>query len=361
MTAKRCPVCRHSLLTPTQHHGQEIDVCHHCGGLWFEKDEMNSVLSAIDNGHDNVDFSGQLGKRLGLAERQCPDCRKSLQHYQLLEQYNLEVDVCHGCDGVWIDQDEIAAVQQSPRLRETLEKLNTQPNWKSWVFQFLSQMPVEYNIRPHRTPWVTWALIVINVLIYFSYAGSDNSMMAAITHFGSTPAELANGERWWTPLSATFLHGSLLHLAGNMYFLWLTGDNLEDALGHWRFLGLYLLCGLAAALAQTLIDPASVIPTIGASGAIAGLFGMYLLWFRKASITFMFFVYQKKLPPWVFFLIWVGINIFGMLTGGQGVAYMAHLGGFAAGLLLGWALLGWVRRRYPVLLALDHPKLMVAR
>lgn len=61
MTAKRCPVCRHSLLTPTQHHGQEIDVCHHCGGLWFEKDEMNSVLSAIDNGHDNVDFSGQLG------------------------------------------------------------------------------------------------------------------------------------------------------------------------------------------------------------------------------------------------------------------------------------------------------------
>ena len=361
MTDKRCPVCRHSLLTPTQHHGQEIDVCHHCGGLWFEKDEMNSVLSAIDNGHDNVDFSGQLGKRLGLAERQCPDCRKSLQHYQLLEQYDLEVDVCHGCDGVWIDQDEIAAVQQSPRLRETLEKLNTQTNWKSWVFQFLSQMPVEYNIRPHRTPWVTWALIVINVLIYFSYAGSDNSMMAAITHFGSTPAELANGEQWWTPLTATFLHGSLLHLAGNMYFLWLTGDNLEDALGHWRFLGLYLLCGLGAGFVRVLMNWNSDIPSVGASGAIAGLFGMYMLWFRHASLTFMIIVWQKKLSPFWYFGIWLGLNLLGMLGNEGGVDYWAHIGGFIIGIIIGLSMHRWVMAKNPLLPLLAQPQAQILR
>jgi len=233
-------------------------------------------------------------------------------------------------------------------------------NWKTWVFQFLTQMPVEYNIKPKRKPWMTWLLILVNTVIFLS--GFVSVDLAKELYSGvMVPNEISHGQHLVTLITSQFLHGGWMHLIGNMYFLWLTGDNLEDALGHWRFLLVYLLCGTAAALAQTSFMPNSPIPTLGASGAIAGLFGMYLLWFRKASITFMFFVYQKKLPPWGFFLIWIGFNILGMVTNSQGVAYMAHIGGFVTGLIIGWVLLGWVRARYPVLTVLEHPKLNIRR
>lgn len=361
MSHKRCPACRHTPLQITRHHDQEVDLCPRCGGLWFEKDELNQLLSAIDNGNDQVDFQGQLGKRLGISQRQCPDCRKSLEHYHLLEHHTLEVDVCHACEGVWIDHDEIETVQQSPRLQESLQRLNTQTNWKSWIFQFLSQMPVEYNIRPHRTPWVTWALIVINCLIYFSYASSDSLTMSMLTNYASTPADLAQGEHLWTPLTATFLHGSLMHLLGNMYFLWLTGDNLEDALGSLRFLLLYLLCGIGASLISVAMNWNSDIPSVGASGAIAGLFGMYVLWFRHASLSFMIVVWQLKLAAVWYFLIWLGLNLFGMLAGGGGVDYWAHIGGFIIGLLIGLGLRNWVMQRNPLLVMLAQPQVSLGR
>lgn len=361
MSNKRCPHCHNEILQAVDYHEQEIDLCQRCGGMWFEKDEMNAVLSAIDNGCDDADFSSQLGKRLGPSQHQCPDCRKQLQHYHLLEHYQLDIDVCHHCDGVWIDHNEIEAVRESPRLQQTLQKLNAKPGWKSWVFQFLSQMPVEYNIRPHRTPWVTWLLIAINVLIYFSYAGSEAATMSILNDYASKPADLARGEHWWTPLTATFLHGSLLHLAGNMYFLWLTGDNLEDTLGHWRYLGIYLLCGLGASLISVGMNWNSDIPSVGASGAIAGLFGMYMLWFRHASLTFMIVVWQLKLAAVWYFLIWLGINLLGMLGGEDGVDYWAHIGGFVVGIAIALLLQNWVTRRNPLLRLLSQPQATIIR
>ncbi|MED5525696.1 MAG: rhomboid family intramembrane serine protease [Pseudomonadota bacterium] len=357
---KNCPHCQTAKLQPTRYHGEEVDVCRQCGGLWFDKGELDQVLAAADDDYDKVEVESAPGYDLGKTTLKCPTCSELMVRNHLLPGYEVEVDRCPNGHGLWIDKDELEETHNASQLHSHLGQLNGKVNWKTWVFQFLTQMPVEYNIKPKRRPWMTWLLVLVNSLIFI--AGILSPELGELFYGGAmVPNEVSHGEHLSALISSQFLHGSWMHLIGNMYFLWLTGDNLEDALGHWRFLGLYLLCGLAAALAQTLIDPASVIPTIGASGAIAGLFGMYLLWFRKASITFMFFVYQKKLPPWVFFLIWVGINILGMATGGQGVAYMAHLGGFAAGLLLGWALLGWVRRRYPVLLVLDHPKLMVSR
>ena len=116
-----------------------------------------------------------------------------------------------------------------------------------------------------------------------------------------TPSDISEGNKVWTLLTCMFLHGSIMHLLGNMYFLYVVGDNLEDVLGHKRFLIWYLVCGLIASLSSYLVSPTSAIPSVGASGAIAGLFGMYLMWFRHASLTFMIIIYQKKLSAAWFF------------------------------------------------------------
>jgi len=149
---------------------------------------------------------------------------------------------------------------------------------------------------------------------------------------------------WITPLSSMFLHGGWFHLLGNMWFLWVFGNNIEDAMGHARFVVFYLVCGLIAATAQVLADPASAVPMVGASGAISGVMGAYLVLYprvRVHTLVFLgFFITRWTLPAYVMLLYWAVIQVVGSLpslAGGEaggGVAFMAHLGGFAAGVLL---------------------------
>jgi membrane associated rhomboid family serine protease len=146
-----------------------------------------------------------------------------------------------------------------------------------------------------------------------------------------------------------FLHGGWMHIIGNMWFLWVFGDNVEDSLGHWKFLLFYLLCGIAAGLSQAVLNPNSTAPTIGASGAIAGVMGAYLVKFPRSRITTLVFVFffltTFELPAIVVLGYWFVIQLFSgfgsvahsHLTAG-GVAWFAHIGGFLAGILLIWIL-----------------------
>ena len=140
-------------------------------------------------------------------------------------------------------------------------------------------------------------------------------------------------------------------------------DNLEDALGPWKFLTVYLFCGVIAALTELLacylVDRDLLM--VGASGAVAGLFGMYLLWFRHASLTFMFIVWQKKLNPAWYFAIWAAMNIIGLLSEDLSVAYWAHLGGLVAGLAVGLALKQKVMAKNPMLQLLQRPEAKILR
>jgi membrane associated rhomboid family serine protease len=146
-----------------------------------------------------------------------------------------------------------------------------------------------------------------------------------------------------------FLHAGFMHIAGNMLFLWIFGDNLEDQMGHVGFLIFYLATGLAAGAAQIAADPASMIPTVGASGAIAGVMGGYLLLFPRARVDVLLilvvFFRVFSIPAWIMLILWFGLQVFGGLgtpEAGGGVAYWAHVGGFVAGLLL--TLPVWLRR-----------------
>lgn len=357
----QCPGCSSTQMKVYDFHGEEVDSCQKCGGIWFENGELNRALSAADNGDDNVRVEETLGQHIGSAKRECVHCDCTLEHYHLMDGYQIEVDVCHTCSGVWIDEHERAKVVQSPQVKALLAKLDAKISAKTWLFQFLSQMPVEFNIKPKRQPVITYLLLALNICIFAAYGFDLNMADRAFDGFAMRASDIVSGTHTWTLLSHMFMHGDLMHLAGNMYFLYVVGDNLEDSLGRLRFLGLYLVCGFAAAAAQIAADPTSGIYMVGASGAIAGLFGMYLLWFRHASLTFMFVVYQKKLSPMAFFAIWLAFNILGLMMAGEGVAYWAHIGGFVAGLIIGVMLKGKVMASNPILAMMNEPEVKVAR
>lgn len=212
-----------------------------------------------------------------------------------------------------------------------------------------------FPIRDHnpsgRTPYVTIALIAVNVLIFLWYflTMSEYQIGEFFWNWGLIPARFLSGDGVQTIVTSMFLHAGWLHLIGNMLFLWIYGDNLEEQMGQLGFLAFYLAAGLAAALAQVLPDPGSIIPMVGASGAIAGVMGGYLLLFPRAKVDvlFIFVIFFRifAIPAWIVLGIWFGLQIFsGLNTPSEsgGVAYWAHAGGFIAGLVL--TLPVWLRR-----------------
>lgn len=213
-----------------------------------------------------------------------------------------------------------------------------------------------FPIRDHnpseRTPVVTYAIIALNVFVWLyqlSIQSNDTAMAEFLYRWALFPAAVTEGHDYRGLLSHMFLHAGFLHLAGNMLFLWIFGDNLEDQMGHLGFLIFYLASGLVAALAQIAPDPASTIPMVGASGAIAGVMGGYLLLFPRARVDilliFIIFFRVFTIPAFIVLGLWFALQIFGGLgtpTEEGGVAYWAHAGGFVAGIVL--TLPAWARR-----------------
>lgn len=199
-------------------------------------------------------------------------------------------------------------------------------------------------------PVVTYALIAINVLVFLLELQNGDNF---IQQWAFIPARFAadpSGDAV-TILSAMFMHGGWMHLGGNMLYLWIFGDNVEDRLGHVRFLLFYLVAGLAATFAQYSVNAASTVPNVGASGAIAGVLGAYLLMFPKARVDVLFGRQIVAMPAFLVLGFWIVLQLVSGVgsiadtaqTEQGGVAYMAHVGGFIAGLALA-VFLGGLRR-----------------
>jgi membrane associated rhomboid family serine protease len=213
-----------------------------------------------------------------------------------------------------------------------------------------------------RFPYVTYLLIAANIVVYILFQGAGYN--DAFTYaFSVVPREITTGVDlaapliirdsfgnraviplqptpipvWGTILTSMFMHGGLMHIFGNLLYLWIFGDNLEDRLGHFRFAVFYLVCGTFAALAQVFTDQNSIIPMLGASGAISGVLGGYILLFPRRSVTAIIFFTVIQIPAFIALGIWIGLQLFqGYFSSAEagGVAYMAHIGGFVAGFLL---------------------------
>lgn len=213
--------------------------------------------------------------------------------------------------------------------------------------------PIKDENPTFRTPVLTIALIVICSVIFMMQAAAGSAGgQEIVLRFGLIPSVLLGENRLppelalnipaFTLVSSMFLHGGWMHLIGNMWFLWIFGNNIEDVLGHGRFMVFYILAGLGAALAQILADPGSVIPMVGASGAISGILGAYILLFPHARIlTFVFlgfFITTMHIRAVWFLGIWFAMQALNAAAtsgdGGGGVAWWAHIGGFVAGVIL---------------------------
>lgn len=217
-------------------------------------------------------------------------------------------------------------------------------------------VPLHDNNPTRTTPYITFGLIGANIFIFlFQIMLPPPALEQFIRTWGVVPLALSaslQGELsnlvWITLITSQFLHGGLLHIAGNMLYLWVFGNNIEDRMGHIRFLLFYLVCGVLAALSQWFFDQTSPIPLVGASGAIAGIMGAYILRFPKAQILTLlpifFYITTIRIPAYLFLGFWFvqqalySVASLGVETGGGGVAYWAHAGGFVFGALLGPAL-----------------------
>src|SRR5229473_779089 len=215
------------------------------------------------------------------------------------------------------------------------------------------------------TPLVTVGIIALNVLtwVFLQGLGAPGPLAQSVCHLGLTPGELLGTVRagvrvplgdeffcvigarphYATVLTSMFMHGGWLHLLGNMWFLWIFGNNIEDAMGHVRFVVFYLLCGVVAAATQVAVQPHSVVPMVGASGAISGVLGAYLLLYPRVRVHTLIilpiYITTVALPAWVMLGYWALLQLLsglGSLTQVEqgGVAFFAHVGGFVAGLLL---------------------------
>jgi membrane associated rhomboid family serine protease len=214
-------------------------------------------------------------------------------------------------------------------------------------------------------PVVTVGIVALNILawVFLEGLGAERALTAAVCNYGLIPGEVLQrlppgsgiqmgpgafcavdpGPQYWTVLSSMFMHGGWMHIIGNMVFFWVFGNNIEDAMGHGRFVVFYLVCGVAAAAAQIAVNPSSAVPMVGASGAISGVLGGYLLLYPRvrvhALVTLGFYFSRITLPAYVMLGYWILLQILGSLPalGAQetgGTAFFAHIGGFVAGLVL---------------------------
>jgi len=224
--------------------------------------------------------------------------------------------------------------------------------------------PIRDDNPQFLTPWATWLLIGLNVAtwVLLQGLGMTAPLVQSICAYGLIPGELlgslpsglavpvgggfdcvlGGGTTWYTPLTSMFMHGGWMHLIGNMWFLWIFGNNVEDSMGPVRFVLFYLLAGFAAAALQVAADPGSAVPMVGASGAIGGVMGAYIVLYPRVKVHMLlflgFYVTTFAVPAVFMLAYWLLLQVVsGLLTVGAeggGVAFWAHVGGFVAGMLL---------------------------
>lgn len=211
--------------------------------------------------------------------------------------------------------------------------------------------PVRDDNPQIQIPYVTYSLIALNVCawLFMQGMGMDEPLNQSICAYGLIPADLSGGQSgvmacpsggagWLGLVSSMFMHGGWMHIIGNMWFLWVFGDNVEDSMGRFRFAVFYLLSGLCAAFAQVMSSPNSVIPMVGASGAIGGVMGAYIMLYPRVKVHIFVFLFMFRVPAVAMLGYWIAVQFFGGLSSlgrsGGGVAFWAHVGGFVGGAAL---------------------------
>lgn len=349
--------------------GVTVDICRNCGGIWFDKDELRDTLSILKKSSEDPFNEFQTTQLRDFTrpfrEILCPRCNTALQSFNYAYDSGIVLDHCPNCGGIWANKNAIEDIltflkQRNPKLEKLgksyLENSRERQIWIDlkdasstmrengffWQFRPLIVLPLgDDNPREH-FPGVTIALILINIIIFICEMVFVSDPQSFFNRYGSIPLNIAHGKNLFTVLTSMFIHGSPLHVLGNMFFLWIFGDNIEDVFRPLKFVILYLICGISGDILHTITHLGSNIPAIGASGAISGLMGVYFAMFPMARIK-IFFVHRIIYLPALFYLGmwiflqsvygWVEITLRDMgLVDVSNIGFFAHIGGFIIGM-----------------------------
>ncbi len=349
---RRCPKCRVPMW-PFDLHDVQVDLCQKCRGMWFDRGEL-AKASGTTYG-DGASSERLLGARQTLST--CPDCALPLRERELTADSGVMIDQCPGCLGLFLDQGEYSAAQiylRSKKWRQA-SKREPQPDMRVInedsiglvVLQYLTGLPLEMYVHQRLWSPAVTVFILANVAVFVlaHIFGFDEY----VKQLALVPAEAASGGRLHTLLTSTFMHGGVFHLLGNMYFLFVTGDNVEERFGLFWFPVFYILCGLAASVAHVAGHAGSAVPCIGASGAISGVLGAYVVLFPHNRFLVRWLIVLRpvrfEIPAYAYFGLWVLLQVVYASLKIPGVAWWAHIGGFACGAAIAVAVRARERRK----------------
>ena len=358
-----CPACG-DVLRRVGYQALVLDQCPRCRGVWYDVNELGAFLERYLA--DNPDLpparltlnqdAGAIAPA-GEAGRACPRCDFPLEKYNYGYDSGIILDRCHACEGVWADADEVQRLAQYVKGHPKLDRLaaamathtreaedfrhDVQVAPEAILYSWFGlAIPYADDTPKKRIPIFTYALLFANVLVmlWLYYAVYDWSEV--YNTYGMVPANVVAGRDRGTLITCMFLHGDLGHLVGNMLFLWIFSDNVEDRLGHLLFLVFYLATGIVASLTFLLFHSSSTTPVIGASGAISGVVGAYAIFFPQARLRLLTAVppyTSVTIPATWYVLAWFVFQLLYMfveLHGSVGVAFSAHVGGFMSGVVI---------------------------
>lgn len=333
-----CPRCHYPLRE--LHNGQVVvDHCEVCRGNFFDTHEIALVWGAGANPHYWVEQN--IASWKGNTSLVCPKDGSRMDAWRLswADEKPVEVDTCPQCQGLWLDEHEGGRLVRVVQAHDAERADAQQVKWKGYLFQLFTGLPVEVWNPVRSRPWVLYGLIASLVAVFgweaWVSAAFEQRGEELIRYYALIPAKIMAGQELHGLVTHAFLHGGVAHLLGNLYFLWVFGDNIEDRLGWQRFVVIYALTGLVAAAVQVASDPSSTIPVLGASGAISGVTGAYLALFPRVKMRVIWLFIPLRFGVFWYFLLWVGTQVLSASLGLPGVAWYAHLGGFFSGVVLG--------------------------
>jgi membrane associated rhomboid family serine protease/Zn-finger nucleic acid-binding protein len=349
-------------MTPYEHEGVTLDLCQKCRGLWFDTGELRKV--------ENIALelvpvpSGPAAARVNVG-RVCPRCAVPLSQAVVRDATDLVLDECGRCMGLFLDAGELRRIQflKAQRIRKVAAKdaellrdievaEEKKRQWLSTpartvdvespyesnrnLLTFLLGIPTEESNDLQRVPYAVYGLMlaIVGVFLWQVFVAPVEAWRGLML----VPADILAGRHFNRLITSMFLHGGWLHLVGNLYFLWTFGDNVEDRVGSISFLAWYLAWGLASGIASAVLatPDARDIPHLGASGAIAGALGAYVVLFPRNRIAVRLWGFLAwgaiiKLPAWCYLGFWVAWQFFAVSLDLPAVDWWAHIAGFAAG------------------------------
>jgi membrane associated rhomboid family serine protease len=367
----KCPECT-ALMIPFSCENAVIDKCPQCSGIWFDHREIGVFKQSLGK-FDYSEFKlvVEPSEPASYHISHCPRCKDQVLD-EIAYSYNAKVKTskCEKCQGLWLPFKQLVNLMDMTRvgqliqphlrgLAEEIEKsrrnsafygqvknfgdlLNTKIHpYRSWQSVGLLPiiLPLYDTLERNIFPLVTVSLIFANLVIFYSKTFAFSLPVSAFIDYALIPAHLSEPAKWKTLFSHMFFHANNLHLIGNMFYLWLFGDNVEESLGTLRFVTLYLATGIIAAISYAFCFPSSDIPMIGASGAISGVLGSYLVLHPNATIRTMVFFTILDIPAWFILTAWFALQVIcSYIPLLSRVAWEAHIAGFIAGVLFTYLL-----------------------